>query len=111
LSPSHRRKMTDTKRLFDALKAGAVKDEKKLRHAVDLLRNATELADHLSCMDEIRDRLDFLSDEMKDSGDPGMLMSAAIEKTGIALAATTAYFSEYFGEAFGIAEEGGGKAG
>ena len=93
------------KKLFDAIKYGDIKDEKKLSHAIQLLNETAELANSIAKMEDNRSRYESLSQEMQDNGDPGYLLEEGIMKSGLALAAAVTYFSEYFKEAFGISLE------
>lgn len=71
--------------------------------AADYSEIIPRLAKALSQIAEIKNRCQFISDQMKDNDDPAFELSEALEKLGIALASAVIYGSEY-------ADDAGGKA-
>lgn len=63
------------------------------------LEVAEKIATHISQLDELRGRLEYLHETANDAGDPPYMLDEAINKLGKALAATLNYSTEYREEA------------
>lgn len=76
--------------------------------AQDAAADYSELIPHLakaiSQIAEIKNRCQFISDQMKDNNDPAFELSEALEKLGVALASAVLYGSEYADDAAGKAK-------
>jgi len=63
------------------------------------LKVAEKIALHISQLDELRGRLEYLHETAKDAGDTPYMLDEAINKLGKALAATLNFSTEYREEA------------
>ena len=63
------------------------------------LEVAEKISLHISQLDELRGRLEYLHETANDAGDPSYMLDNAINSLGKALAATLNYSTEYREEA------------
>ena len=71
--------------------------------AADYSEISAKLARAISQIAEIKNRCQFISDQMKDNDDPAFELGEALEKLGVALASAVTYGDEYAKEAAGKA--------
>lgn len=70
------------------------------------LEVAEKIATHISQLDELKNRLDYLHETSDDNGDPSYMLDEAINKLGKTLSATLNYSTEYRKEAEETEEKG-----